>query len=101
MLCHFYRYADKAAKPILVPSKSNGSLNRVQPQVPRTLPDVPVHDFQPTPSTSITAKELIALVNNHQVGVLLMDCRPAVEFEASQLHIGNCLNVPEEIIKKG
>lgn len=50
---------------------------------------------------SITVEELMQLVNNHMVGVLIMDCRPKDEFVQSHLNWNNCLNVPEEIIQKG
>lgn len=49
----------------------------------------------------VSVKELYDLLQMPQFGVLIMDCRPQSDFEASRIIYANCLNVPEKIIRNG
>lgn len=71
------------------------------------MPTVPSHDVEMRPletnasTTVINCKKLYDFVTDRSVSMLIMDCRPANEYEASHLTYKECVNIPEEIIKKG
>lgn len=71
------------------------------------MPTVPSHDVEMKPletnasTTVIDCKTLFNFVTDQTVSMLIMDCRPANEYEASHLTYKACVNIPEEIIKKG
>lgn len=47
--------------------------------------------------------ECIALYNmfSMESDYLIMDCRPAYDYEQSRIQCNNIINIPEEIIRKG
>lgn len=50
-------------------------------------------------SVSIEAKELYELLSGRNV--LLMDCRPTIEYNEYHIDYECCMNIPQEIIIKG
>lgn len=54
-------------------------------------------------TVSIDVHEFVRLIKDPQVGVLVMDCRPREEFDASHIEPEHVLslNVSEEIVKPG
>lgn len=80
-------------------SLANGNVEkRYQPQPP---PSKIKTNGNTIKKEFLSVKELFDMLHMQQVGVLIMDCRSTVDFEASQLTYQNCLNVPEEIIHNG
>lgn len=66
-----------------------------------TIPAAKPDRKTPVARVTINANELMQLLGNHQLSVLIMDCRPKSEFDESHFTKQICLNVPEEIIELG
>lgn len=49
----------------------------------------------------LTAKDLYAILQDTQIGVLIMDCRSSNDFNKSHITHPHCVNIPGEIIGKG
>lgn len=52
------------------------------------------------PST-VSPKQLYEHIKDHGFSMLIMDCRPSTDFDASKLKYEHILNIPEEILVKG
>lgn len=50
---------------------------------------------------TIEVIDLYRLLTNRNVGLLMMDCRPKIQFKECHIDYDFCMNIPEEIIKKG
>ncbi|XP_061498123.1 ubiquitin carboxyl-terminal hydrolase 8 isoform X1 [Anopheles gambiae] len=73
--------------------------NGRQPVVGKEAPIVvPIASGQ---KQSVTATELHAMINDSRVSMLIMDCRPAKDYEASHLRYAYLVNVPEHLLVAG
>jgi hypothetical protein len=50
---------------------------------------------------SISSRQLYSLLQENKTNVLILDSRPAACYAKSHMTMGNCINVPEEIVKPG
>jgi hypothetical protein len=50
---------------------------------------------------SISSIQLYYLLNENKTNILILDSRHATCYAESHMTIGNCINVPEEIVKPG
>uniref|UniRef100_A0A182JNI4 USP8_dimer domain-containing protein n=1 Tax=Anopheles christyi TaxID=43041 RepID=A0A182JNI4_9DIPT len=50
---------------------------------------------------TVTATELHALINDSRISMLIMDCRPVKDYEASHLRYAYLVNVPEDLLVAG
>ncbi|XP_069679100.1 ubiquitin carboxyl-terminal hydrolase 8 isoform X2 [Periplaneta americana] len=50
---------------------------------------------------SISSSQLYSLLKDNKTNILILDSRPASCYAESHMNIGNCINVPEEIVKPG
>lgn len=52
-------------------------------------------------NTSITSKDLYDMINNTNLSMLILDCRPRDDYEKSKIRYNFCINIPEEILRPG
>lgn len=77
-------------------SNQNGSNNKLKSPLPI------VNDSQTVSNNGfVSAKELFWIIQDGRNTVLIIDCRPEMDFRESRLKYVHCVNVPEEIIKNG
>jgi len=50
---------------------------------------------------SISSRRLYFLLQENKTNILILDSRPATSYAESRMTIGNCINVPEDIVKPG
>jgi hypothetical protein len=50
---------------------------------------------------SISSRQLYSLLNEKKMNILILDSRSATCYANSHMTVGNCINVPEEIVKPG
>ena len=50
---------------------------------------------------SISSRQLFSLFQENKTNILIIDSRPASSYAESHMTIGNCINVPEDIVKPG
>jgi len=50
---------------------------------------------------SISSRQLYSLLQENKTNILILDSRPASHYAESHMTIGNCINVPEDIVKPG
>lgn len=50
---------------------------------------------------SISSRQLYSLLQENETNILILDSRPAPSYDESHMTIGNCINVPEGIVKPG
>jgi len=50
---------------------------------------------------SISSRQLYSLLQENKTNILILDSRPAACYAESHMTIGNCINVPEDIVKPG
>jgi len=54
-----------------------------------------------TDDISISSRWLYSLLQENKTNILILDSRPATSYAESHMTIGNCINVPEDIVKPG
>lgn len=50
---------------------------------------------------SISSRQLYSLLQENKTNILILDSRSASCYAESRMTIGNCINVPEDIVKPG
>jgi hypothetical protein len=50
---------------------------------------------------SISSRQLYSLLKDNQLNILILDSRPATCYAESHMTVGNCINIPEELVIPG